>query len=209
MTNKPVVAAYLVRHGRTALNASRSFRGAANPPLDSVGIAQANKLKTLFAGIDLSVIVCSDRARALQTAEIIAQGREDLPVQKVQCLRALDVGKFSGEKRTPENIAELQQYLENPTVAIPDGESLNNFSSRVQPCIKDAVDLFLECGIPPLIVGHSSIVREVGTMFKADHRKVLVDPGGAVAIFITDGKLDAEPIYKPVKAPTGKTDTIS
>lgn len=208
MSSEPTVACYAIRPGRTVLNFQKKFRGAADPPLDSVGIAQAHKLKTLFTGIDLSVIVCSDRKRAVQTAEIIAQGR-DLPVQQSSCLRALDVGKFSGQDRSPENVAELQKYLDNPDCKIPEGESLNDFSSRIQPCIKEAVDMFLKCGIPPLIVGHSSIIRELGTMFKGQHSKVLVDPGGAVAIFIANGKLDADPIYKPMKAPTGKADTIS
>ena len=35
---------YLARHGRTALNAGGRLRGLSNPPLDSVGEAEAQRL---------------------------------------------------------------------------------------------------------------------------------------------------------------------
>lgn len=204
-----IVAAYVVRHGRTQLNADGCFRGNKDVPLDSTGISDAYHLSHLFSNIDISSIFCSDRQRATKTAEIIANRK--LPVTMSKNLRALDIGDFSGTKRTPDSEAELQQYLDDPDCQIPGGETLNNFKSRVRPCIREAVDLFMDCGYPPLIVGHSSIIHETGDMLHGDHKSILVHPGGVVAIYMDkDGKIGAEPIYKPIVPPPGKqSETIS
>lgn len=197
-----IIACYIARHGATTLNQTNCFRGSADPPLAPEGIADAHKLAHYFSNIDLSAIFSSDRKRALQTADIISSERK-LPVHKMQQLRALNVGNFSGQKRTPENEALLQQYIENPNVTIPGGESLNDFKARVRPVLMDAVDLFMDCGVPPLVVAHSSIVHEVGDMFYGNHKSILVQPGGAAAIYISNGKLGAEPIFKPVRVSAG------
>ena len=197
----------VVRHGRTTLNASNSFRGNVDPELDSVGIKQAEDLAKLLSDTPLSVIFTSDKQRATKTAEIIAKGRE-IPVRQVACLRALDVGQLSGQKRTPENVAFLQHYLDHPECQIPGGESLNEFRARVDPCLQSAVELFMQCGVPPMVVAHSSVVREVGTVIYGSHKKVLVEPGGAVVICFQNGVFTAQAIHRPMVAKS-KTDTIS
>src|SRR6185312_13577448 len=110
MADSPIVCVYVARHGRTSLNAGHCFRGSANPPLDSVGRQQAHKLASLFKNIDLSVIFTSDKQRATETARIIA-GEKDTPVHISSNLRALNVGKFSGQPRNQENVDELESYL--------------------------------------------------------------------------------------------------
>jgi len=61
----------LLRHGRTAWNAQRRFQGQADPPLDEVGRAQAYEVATLIAALHPDLLVTSDSARAVQTAEIV------------------------------------------------------------------------------------------------------------------------------------------
>jgi len=190
---------YVARHGQTVLNATKAFRGSANPPLDKQGIQQAHKLASLFSTIDISHIFCSDKQRATKTAEIIA-GIKNSPVHQSQNLRALDVGDFSGQPRNEESEAELQKYLDDPESTIPGGESLNEFKARIRPCIMEAINLFCECGAPPLVVAHSSVVHEIGDMANSNHKSVLVEPGGVIAVYFKDGKLSANPIFRPVKA---------
>jgi broad specificity phosphatase PhoE len=185
------------------LNAQNAFRGNANPELDTVGVKQARELARLFESIDISHIFCSDRLRATKTAEIMAAAK-NAPVHQSTSLRALDVGEFSGELRTPESEAALQVYLDSPDEQIPGGESLNEFKSRIVPCIQEAIDIYCECGTPSLIVAHSSVVHEVGFLAHGEHKSVLVEPGGAIAVYVTNGKLGAEPIFKPIKA-SGKS----
>jgi len=208
MLTKGTTVCLVARHGRTALNKAKAFRGKANPPLDDVGIKEAQELAKFLESFDIFSIICSDKQRATQTADIIAK-KQKIPVHQTEFLRALDVGDFSGKKRTPETESELQTYLDDPDCQIPGGESLNDFKNRIHPCIVEAVDLFCKLETPSLIVAHSSIIHEVGTMFKNNHKGVLVEPGGAVAIYFNGSKLDVEPIFKPLSISGSHAETIT
>lgn len=209
--NDKTVVCYVCRHGRTQLNASNRFRGSANPPLDEVGIKQAHTLADFFESRPISHIFCSDKIRAVTTAQTIAKSK-GIPIHKSESLRALNVGSFSGTLRTPESEACLQCYLDDPSTTIPGGESLNDFKSRILPCIQEAINICFECGTPPLVVGHSSIVHEVGNIVNRDHKSLLVEPGGCIAVYCDPqtNKFTAEAIFKPVKsAGTTKASVIT
>lgn len=70
MTTRRLV---LLRHGRTAWNAQRRFQGHADPPLDEVGRAQAYEVAAIIAALRPDLMVSSSAARAVQTAEIVAE----------------------------------------------------------------------------------------------------------------------------------------
>lgn len=205
----PTIIAFFARHGTTVLNAGGMFRGKLNPPLDDKGVADAHKLASLFENIDLGAIVCSDRTRATQTADIIGE-RKQMTVHKTEQLRALNVGDFSGKPRNKENTAALEEYIQSPCECIPGGESLNDFKQRIKPCFDEAIELAEEAGKPILMVAHSSVIHELGDVLYGDHKHILVEPGGVVALYVRDGELGAEPIYKPVvPQPTDRSDTVS
>jgi probable phosphoglycerate mutase len=208
MMPKGTAVCFVARHGETILNATNSFRGSANPPLNDTGIKEAHELAKFLEAFEISHVVSSDKQRATKTAEIIAKAQHT-DVHQTPFLRALNVGKFSGQKRTPESEAELQTYLDDPDCKIPDGESLNEFKGRIHPCITEAIDLFCQSGIPPLVVAHSSIIHEVGAMLKGNHKGVLVEPGGAIAIYFNGSKLDVEPIFKPLLISGTHAETIT
>jgi broad specificity phosphatase PhoE len=190
------VLVYVVRHGETVLNAQNAFRGNKNVPLNDSGKADAQNLADIFKDVDISHIISSDRTRAKSTAAAIASKKKQ-PVHLSANLRALDVGKFSGEKRNKENVEALQHYIDNPDEEIPGGESLSTFKSRIDPCLAEAIDLAIESESPVLLVAHSSVVHEVGAMIKGRHQSVLVKPGGYAIIYINDsGKVDAKPVYR-------------
>jgi glucosyl-3-phosphoglycerate phosphatase len=93
----------LLRHGRTAWNAERRFQGQADPPLDEVGRAQAYEVAALIAALRPELLVSSDAARALQTAEIVGDVVA-LPVVKEPRLRERNLGHWEGLTR--EEVAE-------------------------------------------------------------------------------------------------------
>ena len=196
------VVVFVVRHGQTVLNKDRRFRGNANPELDQTGIKQAHELAKLFTPVQISHIFCSDKIRSTKTAQIIASAKS-CDVHPTEGLRALDVGTFSGERRTKESEGELQKYLDNPETTIPGGESLNDFKSRIAPCIQEAIELFTKCGAPPLLVAQSSVVHEVGAVLYGDHKSLLVEPGGAIAVYFDGTRLQAKPVFKPIHAAKG------
>lgn len=63
---------YLVRHGRTELNADGLLRGHLDPPLDDVGQTEADALAQLFIVAPIGVVIASPLRRAVQTAAPIA-----------------------------------------------------------------------------------------------------------------------------------------
>jgi broad specificity phosphatase PhoE len=68
-TTRAVV--YLVRHGRTELNAAGLLRGRLDPPLDDMGEREAAALGQQFARVTIAAIVSSPLERGRQTAEAI------------------------------------------------------------------------------------------------------------------------------------------
>lgn len=65
---------FLVRHGRTSLNAAGLLRGQLDVPLDETGEAEAAALGKVFRHVPLAVVVSSPLRRALDTARHISSG---------------------------------------------------------------------------------------------------------------------------------------
>ncbi len=63
---------FLVRHGRTPLNAAGVLRGRIDAPLDDVGRAEARALGDVFRGVSIAGVVTGPLARARDTAAAIA-----------------------------------------------------------------------------------------------------------------------------------------
>src|SRR6266436_2818540 len=148
MSEKQIVL-YLVRHGVTLLNKNHCFRGTENPPLAPEGFQDANKAATYFSEIDLGEIYASPRLRATQTATTIAN-RRGQSFTEIPDLAALDVGDFSGKPKSPENVAKLEHFLQNPDTQIPGGESLNDFRGRIRPLFGEAIEAYNKSGLPCL-----------------------------------------------------------
>jgi broad specificity phosphatase PhoE len=188
---------YVVRHGTTVLNEQHKFRGPANPPLDKQGFKDANVLAYFFEPLEVGLIVSSDKLRSVQTSDIIGRKKGITPIYTEQ-LHALDVGELSGKERNPEteNIVHYYTVL-YPDIPFPGGETLNDFRRRVDPVILEGIEHGLATGIPDIISGHSSIVHELGVLLHQDHTRTLVQPGGVAMVYLANGKLQADPIFKP------------
>jgi broad specificity phosphatase PhoE len=86
---------YLARHGQTPLNESDVLRGLADPPLDTAGQDQAQRLGAALGPLGLSAVVASPLLRARQTAQPVAD-RAGLAVATDQCLVDRDYGQWTG-----------------------------------------------------------------------------------------------------------------
>lgn len=69
--SEPDAVVYLIRHGRTELNAAGVLRGRLDPPLDEVGVTEAAALAEAFRTVRLAAVVASPLQRARQTAAAI------------------------------------------------------------------------------------------------------------------------------------------
>jgi broad specificity phosphatase PhoE len=191
------ILVYVARHGTTDLNESNCFKGHLDPDLNGSGWRDAHALSFYFEPIELGSIFFSPKKRSRHTAMIINKAKVGLPYHGNGNLQDLDVGDLGGQKKTPENKQIVQCHAENPDDPFPGGESFNEFRGRVRPMLVDAVRWALRSGKPTLLVAHSSVIREAGDLFNKDKSSTKVLPGGVAAIYIEDGQLRAEPIFKP------------
>lgn len=196
--SEPTIVAYVARHGTTSLNQRDAFRGPMDVPLDAQGYRDAHALAYYFQPIELSAIIHSGKIRTRETAKQIASRKHDLPVLENCCLQAWNVGDLAGQQKTKENVAIVEDHVKHPDIPMPGGESLNEFRSRIRPMLDQAIDIGCQYSAPLLLLAHSSVIHEVGTVIGGNHEHCLVKPGGAVAIFVKDGYLGAEPVFKPL-----------
>lgn len=196
MAGQKHILVYVARHGTTDLNQQDAFRGPIDAPLDKAGFRDAHALAHYMKPIELSHIIHSDKKRTRETAHIVAERKGMEPLANPG-LQAWNVGNLGGQPKTDENLDLVEWHVNHPDIPLPGGQSLNEFKTQVRPLIAEAIDKAIEIGVPILLVAHSSVIHEIGSMLAGDHDHTLVEPGGVTAIYIQDGRLDAEPVFKP------------
>jgi len=130
---------HVVRHGRTALNATGRFRGLADPRLDDVGLDEAEHTASALAGRPLVAVATSPLLRAVQTAEEIADLHRLTPFAMHE-LVDLDHGAWTGltpdeaEARDPEL---YQRFREDPRACtLPGGEHVAAVERRMHMALE-------------------------------------------------------------------------
>jgi alpha-ribazole phosphatase len=197
MSGQPFIVAYFVRHGLTELNEKNVYRGTNNVPLSKEGYQDAHEIAQYLSNMDFCHCFCSDRKRSEETARIICEKNHcNLKVVPNKGLGPWNIGYLAGKPKD-EHRDEMQHYVDHPNEIIPQGESLSQFRERVRPLFKETVDIALGNGCPVLIVCHSSIIHDLGESINGDASSALVEPGGCTALFIQNGELHAEAVFKP------------
>jgi probable phosphoglycerate mutase len=143
----------LLRHGRTAWNAERRFQGQADPPLDEVGRMQAYEVAALVAALDPDLLVSSDAARAVQTAQPVAE-ITGLPVALEPRLRERSLGHWEGltrsevAERYPDEFAD---WVAGRDVSRRGGESRAEVAARAVAAVQE-----LPAASTAVVVTHSA-----------------------------------------------------
>lgn len=128
-----------IRHGETDWNAQQRFQGQIDVPLNAMGRAQAARLGQRLAPETHDALFSSDLSRAQETAAPLAAawGRQPTLVpglreQSFGVLEGLDVPTIK------QRHADLwQQWLQHRgDFALPGGESLQQFHSRVMDAVR-------------------------------------------------------------------------
>jgi len=115
---------FLIRHGETLGNASRTVQLPDNP-LSPRGVAQAARLANRLEREGIALILSSDYARAAATAEHVHRAT-GAPVRYSPLLQERNFGELRG---TP--YAELGFDMFEPDYAPPNGETWEVFHARV------------------------------------------------------------------------------
>jgi broad specificity phosphatase PhoE len=118
------MAIFLIRHGETLGNASRTVQHPGNP-LSPRGMEQAERLARRLEGQGITAILASDFARAAQTAERLACAT-GVAIRHDPLLQERNFGDIRG---TP--YAELGFDMFAPDYAPPNGETWEVFHARV------------------------------------------------------------------------------
>jgi broad specificity phosphatase PhoE len=149
----------LLRHGQTSMSVQKRYAGRSDVPLTDVGLQQAAAAAKRLASAGLGAIVTSPLLRTLQTAQEVA-AVTGAAVVTDDGFRETDFGAWEGltfaevRKRWP---AELTNWLADPEVAPPDGESFTDVSARVTAALHRV--LAARTGQTVLIVSHVTPIK--------------------------------------------------
>lgn len=173
----------LVRHGESEWNRAGRIQGQVNSPLTDLGIDQAKAIRDHLSGILLNQeleIYTSPLDRAIQTAEIIAQGI-DHPSSKIiieERLNDFSLGEISGTFGW-DKVAEIfpkqaQLRLQDPMRFHPSGgESGAEFEARLRSLLEDLMDE----GSLKLMVSHGIVNKFIRGILKNLSGKEMVQLG--------------------------------
>ena len=143
---------YLVRHGRTSLNAADQLRGRLDPGLDHEGQREATRLGQALADVPMAVVLTSPRRRARQTADPIAAST-GVPIHAIDDLDDRDYGQWAGTSR-----AEIVDRFGSVDAA-PGVETTASVRERTLAVLHTAVTTWAPR--PFVIVAHDAVNREL------------------------------------------------
>lgn len=155
MTTRRVV---LLRHGRTASNATATWQGQTDIPLDEVGLAEAADAARVLTTLPAPQrLVSSDLSRARQTAEPLAAAW-GMRLEFDQRLREVDAGAWEGLDRS--RIGELwpddlKRWMGGEDLQIGGGERISEAGTRFRECVQEIVDE----AETSVVVGHGGVIR--------------------------------------------------
>lgn len=184
----------LLRHGQTTMSRRRQYSGLSNPSLTELGEWQASRAARRIAAADdiPTVIVASPLARCQQTARAVAD-LLNLPVRTEPGLVELDFGQWDGLTFAQADAADPKlhaQWLLDPTLPAPGGESLVQAHERVTAARKRLQERYQGCTI--LVVSHVTPIKSIlGQALDATaniyHRLHLDLASLSIAEFYADG----------------------
>jgi broad specificity phosphatase PhoE len=187
----------LMRHGETDWNRQGRVMGTEDVPLNDDGRAQCLRTADLLGRFGVDSIVSSPLARAVESAQLIAE-RLALEVAEDPDLVEVRFGGWQGLTynevlRDPH----YARYYDNPaTVPTPGGETLADVQTRGLAALgRDRV------GRRTLFVSHGDIIRAMICHYLAiplgKYRRVRVDNCGLTAVVIADGRTEYTHEHRP------------
>jgi probable phosphomutase (TIGR03848 family) len=192
-TLRPVTIVLLVRHGRTAANARGILAGRApGVELDGVGRRQARGLAGRLRGVPITAVVRSPLERCEQTAALLLDGRDGVPVEVEPRLVECDYGAWSGRP-----LAELARepmwatiQAQPSAVTFPDGEAMLDMAHRAVAAAGDWAQRHPDGVL--VLVSHGDVIKAIvsdalGQPFDAFQR-IAISPASVSVIVHRDGQ---------------------
>ena len=188
----------LVRHGRTAANATGVLAGwTPGISLDDKGREQAAAVAARLTVVPLTAVVTSPLERTRETADALLAGRDPLP--------ALHIDERVGECRYGDwtnqplkNLAKepLWKVVQaHPSAAVfpgPEGESMAEMSARAVAAVRGWNTRLSVDGVDPIyaVVSHGDVIKAITAdalgMHLDSFQRLQVDPCSVTVIRYTD-----------------------
>jgi broad specificity phosphatase PhoE len=150
----------LLRHGRTAANASGRIQGQLDVPLDDVGLAQAAAVADAFADAEPYAVLSSDLSRAAATAQPLAD-RVGVPVRTDPRLREIYLGTWQGmtsAEATAQFPAEHEAWRAGEDIRRGGGETYEEAGGRAAELLREEL-VELPAGRTLVAVTHGGTAR--------------------------------------------------
>lgn len=151
----------LTRHGQTEWNLLKKVQGKADIELNEKGIKQAEETRDSLKNEKIDLILCSPLKRALQTAEIINQGR-NINIIIDERVSERDFGEFEGMPNTDFDFNAFWSYKQN--LKYEKAENIKDFFERVYGFLDSIKHEY--AGERVLIVAHGGISIPVKCYFE-------------------------------------------
>ena len=141
----------VVRHGRTAVNAAGLLLGRQDPPLDDVGVAQADAIARTLGPVDH--VVSSPLGRCRATAERLTADSLEVDERWIE----LDYGEFDGRPFGDLPAGTWERWRSDVTFTPPGGESLATLGRRVRSALEEVAPRAVEGTV--VVVTHVSPIK--------------------------------------------------
>lgn len=173
--------AFLIRHGElTSMSVWDSW---GDLGLSDEGREQAYKAAQWLSFQKIGKAVCSDVPRTIETAQYL------MDTGAVVCpylagdpnLRPWMVGDFTGKEKTPAARAEFQKYIDDPSLPVPGGESLDQFHQRIQVIFQYIATPY--DAKPTALFVHNSVLK---SLMNIETMKEAINPGGVVSVWMDE-----------------------
>ena len=151
----------LTRHGQTEWNLLKKVQGKADIELNEKGIQQAEVIRDFLKEERIDLILCSPLKRAIQTAEIINQGR-NIRMIIDERVSERDFGEFEGMSNTNFDFNAFWSYKQN--LKYDKAENIKDFFRRVYNFLDNIKNEY--AGKRILIVAHGGISIPVKCYFE-------------------------------------------
>jgi phosphoserine phosphatase len=157
----------LVRHGETNWNKESRFQGIRDIPLNDNGRSQGRKASAFLQDIPIDFAVSSSMLRPKETAEIILEQHDGVPLTTTSELIEICHGLWEGmlEAEIQAEYPELlQQWKDKPeTVQMPEGENLQQVWDRGVAAWNKIVADYSHTDTPKtvLVVAHDAINKVI------------------------------------------------
>jgi len=151
----------LLRHGQTAWNLEGRAQGHTDVGLDDIGRSQAEAVAPVMAGLDPTLLVTSDLARARETAALLEK-ETGLTVIEDPRWREYDLGE-----RTGLTLAEFGERIGkkfdgwwdvHAHVEVAGAETSEDVARRIVPALEELLER-LDEGETAVVVTHGASLR--------------------------------------------------